>query len=196
MDALPGVVLAVDVGTVRVGIARSDPQRTMALPVATLDRGPATLAQIAALISDYEVVAVLVGLPLTLSGAQGSAAGAAISFAHDLAGEVAPCPVHLIDERLTTTQAGRSIAASGRNQRSARGVIDQAAAMVFLDYALEAERRTGKMPGSRVNLEEHEGEGGAPVGTPEPKRKARHKSNKKPVNQPPQQFQPRPSQTM
>ncbi len=154
MSRVPaGVVLAIDVGSVRVGVARSDADRTMSLPVVTLERSADPLGEIGLLIDEHDAVGVLVGLPLLLSGEYGTAASAAVAFAEQLARSREGLPVFLVDERLSTVEAGRALSASGRSSRTARHVIDQAAASVFLDYALEAERQTGEIPGVRVTLE-------------------------------------------
>ncbi len=131
-----GVVLAVDVGTVRVGVAASDPHRVLASPVETV---PAPgLERVAALVAEREAVLVVVGLPTSLSGAARSAsADLARSYAGRLAALVDPVPVELVDERLTTVAASAALRASGRRGRSARAVVDQAAAVALLQGVLD-----------------------------------------------------------
>ncbi len=131
-----GVVVAVDVGTVRVGVAASDPHRILASPVETV---PAPgLARVAAIVADREAVLVVVGLPTSLSGASASAsADMARSFAARLVPLVAPVPVELVDERLTTVSAIAALRASGRKGRAARAVVDQAAAVALLQGVLD-----------------------------------------------------------
>lgn len=135
MAKVPGVVLAVDVGTVRVGVAASDPHRILASPVETV---PAPgHARVAALAAERAAVLVVVGLPTSLSGRSESAsADMARAYAEVLAALVAPVPVELVDERLTTVAATAALRASGRTGKRARAVVDQAAAVALLDAVL------------------------------------------------------------
>ncbi len=135
MAQVPGVVLAVDVGTVRVGVAASDPHRILASPVETV---PAPgHARVAALAAERAAVLVVVGLPTSLSGRSESAsADMARAYAVVLAALVAPVPVELVDERLTTVAATAALRASGRTGKRARAVVDQAAAVALLDAVL------------------------------------------------------------
>jgi putative holliday junction resolvase len=133
----PGVVVAVDVGTVRVGVAASDPHRVLAFPVETV---PAPgHARIARIVADREAVLVVVGLPTSLSGAARSAsAEMARTWAEQLEPLVAPVEVRLVDERLTTVSATAALRASGRSAKRSRGVVDQAAAVALLQGVLDA----------------------------------------------------------
>jgi putative Holliday junction resolvase len=133
--AAPGVVLAVDVGTVRVGVAASDPHRILASPVETV---PAPGHQrVAALAVEREAVLVIVGLPTSLSG-QARSASADMARAWLAAFEpLVDVPVELVDERLTTVTATAALRASGRSAKSARGVVDQAAAVALLQGFLD-----------------------------------------------------------
>ena len=135
MAQVPGVVLAVDVGTVRVGVAASDPHRILASPVETV---PAPgHARVAALAAERAAVLVVVGLPTSLSGRSESAsADMARAYAVVLAALVAPVPVELVDERLTTVAATAALRASGRTGKRARAVVDQAAAVALLEAVL------------------------------------------------------------
>lgn len=146
-----GVLLAVDVGSVRVGVARCDASRVLALPEATLARDDTTVRTIADLAEQVGAEAIVVGHPLTLSGERGPAAQAAEEFAMQLAA-LAPCEVRLLDERLTTRQAQRGLHGAGRDVRRSRAVIDQAAAVILLNHALDAERASGIPAGRRVSL--------------------------------------------
>lgn len=153
-DTAPrGVLIAVDVGSVRVGIARCDYSRVLGLPEATLARDDTTAHKIAELARDLQAQAIVVGLPLTLSGERGPAAEQIEEFARELAG-IAPCEVRLLDERLTTREAQRGLHRAGRDVRRSRAVIDQAAAVILLNHALDAERASGIPAGRRVNLSE------------------------------------------
>ena len=132
-----GVVLAVDVGTVRVGVAASDPHRILASPVETV-AAPGH-ARVAALVAEREAVLVLVGLPTSMSGISGSAsADMAREWSVVLTGLIAPVEVRLVDERLTTVSALASLRAAGRTSRSSRAVVDQAAAVALLQAFLDA----------------------------------------------------------
>src|ERR1700744_2965384 len=145
-----GVRLAVDPGTVRIGVARCDPGGVVASPLAAVRRGRGPLDALAALAATEEAMEIRVGLPRSLSGREGPAAVSARKFAADLAARVAPLPVRLIDERFTTTTAHQALRASGHDSRMRRQTVDSAAAAVLLDAALEAERRTGSVPGQLV----------------------------------------------
>lgn len=142
----PGVRVAVDVGAVRVGVAASDPGGLIATPLAVLPR-QTSVAELAGLVRERAPIEVLVGLPRGLSGLEGPAAAAARDYAAALAEAVAPTPVRLVDERLSTVEAGRALRAAGRSTRQARGIIDAAAAVVILQSALDTERATGVPPG-------------------------------------------------
>lgn len=145
-----GVRIAVDPGTTRIGIARSDPDGILAVPVATVRRGKGDLDAIARLVEDVDAIVVFVGHPITLAGAEGPAAAAARALAEDLARVVEPVPVRLVDERLSTAQAQRRMAEAGRSQRRTRSVLDQQAAVSILQQVLDAERNTGRPAGTTV----------------------------------------------
>jgi putative Holliday junction resolvase len=135
---------------VRIGVARTDPSGVLAVPVETVARGEGDLARIAQIVHEHEALEVVVGLPLSLSGRPGPAAAAAREFAGELVPVVAPVPVRLVDERLSTVSATHGLRAAGRTARSGRAVVDQAAAVVIVQYAVDSERATGVAPGSVV----------------------------------------------
>lgn len=139
----PGVRLGVDVGSVRVGVALSDPAGVLATPLATLRRdaaGGADLDRLAGIVTERSVVEVVVGLPRSLSGRRGAAALAAEEYAGALAGRIAPVPVRFADERLTTVSASRTLSERGISSRRQRQVVDQAAAVLILQGWLDAAR--------------------------------------------------------
>ncbi len=145
--------IGVDVGTVRVGVAESDADGILATPVATLVRdedGGSDLAALAALVGERAATAVYVGLPLQLSGSEGAAAQLAREYAARLAALVAPVRVRLVDERLTSVASHRRLHESGRAGRTHRAVVDQVAAVLILQAALDAQRATGVAPGELV----------------------------------------------
>jgi putative holliday junction resolvase len=148
-----GVRLGVDVGSVRVGLAASDPSGVIATPVQTLPRdlgGRADQHAIAAAVRERAVLEVVVGLPRSLSGLEGRAAALARDYAVELAALVDPVPVRLVDERLSTVDASRTLRDSGVAGRKQRAVVDQAAAVLILQAALDGERSTGTPPGEKV----------------------------------------------
>lgn len=134
-----GVWLGVDVGTVRVGVAASDPERILAFPVVTLARSENTVAELADLVRERGATQVIVGLPRTLKGEEKESAVDARAVAQQLA-ELSICSVRLLDERFSTTTAQSRLHASGKNTRRSRAVIDQAAAVVILENALDIDR--------------------------------------------------------
>ncbi|WP_218038471.1 Holliday junction resolvase RuvX [Acrocarpospora pleiomorpha] len=142
-----GVRLGVDVGSVRIGVARSDPSGLLATPVETVRRGKGDLDRLAELAAEHEAIEVVVGLPTTLSGRESHAASAARDFAARLSVRLAPVEVRLYDERLTTVTATQGLRSSGVKARNQRDIIDQAAAVVLLQAALDTERSTGRPPG-------------------------------------------------
>ena len=155
-----GVRVGVDVGTVRIGVARSDFHGMLATPVETVprDRGaaspgaasvPPDLARIAAIVTELDAVEVVVGLPLALSGRHTASTDDAVTFAGSLAVTV-PVPVRLVDERLSTVSAQAALRTAGRSTRTQRPVVDQVAATIILQHALDTERATGKPAGAPV----------------------------------------------
>ena len=153
MSMRRGVRLGVDVGSVRVGLASSDPDGLIATPVQTLarDAAGADLRAIAAEASERQVLEVLVGLPRSMSGGEGPAAGLAREYAPALAAVVA-VPVRIVDERLSTVAATRSLRESGVPGRKQRAKVDQVAAVVLLQTALDTERASGRPPGTPVTV--------------------------------------------
>jgi putative Holliday junction resolvase len=146
-----GSRIGVDVGSVRIGVARSDPSGLLATPVETVRRGQGDLDRIATIADEHSAIEVVVGLPTSLSGREGPAAALAREFATSLAVRLAPTPVRLFDERLTTVAAQQGLRASGVRAKKQRAVVDQAAAVVLLQDALDVERATDKPPGRPVD---------------------------------------------
>ena len=141
-------------GSVRVGVAACDVTGTLASPVEVLkrDRKGSELDTLVALASEREAIEIVVGMPRTLGDRHGAAAIAARDYAGLIAGRVAPVPVRLVDERLSTVSAQRSLHASGESIKSSRGRIDAAAAAVILQAALDGERSTGEPTGELVEV--------------------------------------------
>jgi putative Holliday junction resolvase len=134
--------LGVDVGTVRIGVAASDPDGILATPVETVrrDRSNKHLRRLAQLAAELEAVEVVVGLPRTLADRSGPSARDAVELAEQLAARIAPTPVRLSDERLTTVSAQRSLRDAGIRAKGQRSVIDQAAAVGILQNWLDQRR--------------------------------------------------------
>jgi putative holliday junction resolvase len=149
----PGVRLGVDVGSVRIGVARSDVGGLLASPVHTVRRGPGDLAAIAELASASEAMEVVVGLAVGLGGREGKAAAEGRAFAEQLARRLAPVPVRLVDERFTTVLAHAALRQGGRDSRARRESVDKAAAALLLQGALDSERATGSPAGQLVSAE-------------------------------------------
>jgi putative Holliday junction resolvase len=146
-----GVRIGVDVGKVRVGVARSDRDALLATPVETVPRGAGTIDRLRELIAELEPVEIVVGLPISLSGGD----TASTTDARDLAAQLAAAsgvPVRLVDERLTTVSAQRALHDAGRRAKGSRPVIDQVAAVIILQNALDFERTAGRPPGALIDL--------------------------------------------
>lgn len=147
--------LGIDVGDVRIGLAQCDPDGIVATPVETVARGPGDLARIAEVCAELGAIEVLVGLPRSLSGREGPAADKARAFALEVRNVLVesgiPAAVRLIDERLTTVSAERQLRESGRRGAKQRAVVDQAAAVVIVQHAIDSERATGRPPGQEVS---------------------------------------------
>jgi putative Holliday junction resolvase len=142
-DAPGGVWIGVDVGTVRVGVARSDPNGVLATPLATLARDPAAnrdVAELSDLVREHAAVGVVVGLPRTLADREGSSALMARDYAASLAHAISPIPVRHVDERLSTVSAQRKLAQGSIRGRARRAVIDQVAAVELLQHWLDMRR--------------------------------------------------------
>jgi putative Holliday junction resolvase len=145
-----GVRLGVDAGKARVGVAVCDRDGLLATPVVTLSRGDDTVNELRGLVGEYDAVEVVVGLPLSLRGDDTASTADARALAAELAGAV-EVPVRLVDERLSTVSAQRVLHKSGRSVKASRPVIDQVAAVIILQNALDFERSAGRPPGTVVD---------------------------------------------
>jgi putative Holliday junction resolvase len=133
-------VLALDYGQRRIGVAVSDPTRTIASPLATLQRRQGKRppwAEIARIVEEQEIAEIVVGLPLDLAGEEGEWAAEVRDFGAQLARRYS-LPVHWVDERLTSVMAERTVRSLGlkRSQREEKGRIDAAAAALILQAFL------------------------------------------------------------
>lgn len=146
----PGIRIGVDVGRARVGVARCDRDGLLATPVATLKRDGTTIVSLVALIVELEPVEVVIGLPISMSGSDTASTTDAREFARSLA-EAAAIPVRLVDERLSTVSAQRALHDAGRRAKGSRPVIDQVAAVIILQNALDFERMAARPPGALID---------------------------------------------
>lgn len=151
-----GVRLGLDPGDARIGVARSDPSGFLATPVENVRRGRGDLARIQAILAEIAeestLTEVVVGLPRSLKGGENPATIKVRDFAARLARRIAPVPVRLVDERLTTVSAEAMLRDLGRKGQDRRSVVDQAAAVLILQHALDTERASGNAPGEIVEV--------------------------------------------
>jgi len=145
-----GVRLGVDAGKARVGVAVCDRDGLLATPVATLSRGDRTVGELRELVSEHAAIEVVVGLPLSMRGDDTASTADARMLADQLAAAL-DIPVRLVDERLSTVSAQRALHQSGRSVKASRPVIDQVAAVIILQNALDFERSAGRPPGTVVD---------------------------------------------
>jgi putative holliday junction resolvase len=148
-----GVRLGIDVGRARVGVARSDHHGILATPVETLPRNAQLVASIRRIVDELDAFEVVVGLPLSLSGGDTASTQDSRAVAAQLAAALEGVPVRLVDERLTTVTAARSLREAGRSSRTSRSVVDQVAAVILLQHALDHEKAQGQAPGAVVDAD-------------------------------------------
>jgi putative Holliday junction resolvase len=147
-----GVRLACDVGKARIGIARSDPNGVLAVPLDAVKAGENSALLVRDIAVEYEAIEIIVGLPISMSGVLGAAAEYTHSWVDELSA-VTDIPIRLHDERLTTVQAQRGLHEAGRTTKSSRSVIDSASAVVLLQTCLDSERSSGIPMGTEVRRE-------------------------------------------
>ncbi len=145
----PGVRLGIDVGKARVGVARCDRDGLLAVPVETVARTDAAVARIVELAEEYSAMELLVGLPISLAGGDTASTADAREFAAALRA-ASGIDVRLVDERLSTVTAHAALRSAGRSQRSSRRIVDQVAAVVLLQQAIDVEKSTGAPAGAAV----------------------------------------------
>ncbi|KAF0209132.1 MAG: putative holliday junction [Actinobacteria bacterium] len=135
-------LLGLDIGEARVGVAVSDPGRTIASPVAVLDgrRLVRDIAPLRELVEEYEVVGLVVGLPLGMGGTEGAQALLVRDIAARFALELA-LPVAFCDERLSSREASRAMSGGGVSSKRQRGRLDMVAAALILQAYLDGQRR-------------------------------------------------------
>ncbi|MBM7504914.1 Holliday junction resolvase RuvX [Agromyces aurantiacus] len=148
----PGARLGIDVGRARIGVARCDPSAILAVPVETVPRSPegedADVRRILELAGEHAAIELVVGHPLSLSGQPTASTADAVDVAARLAAR--GLPVRLVDERMSTVSAQQALRAAGKSSRKQRPIIDQAAAVIILQHAIDAERASGSAPGRTI----------------------------------------------
>ena len=141
--------LAIDVGKVRIGVAASDQHSILASGFETVPREvdvKPSLIRILEIINEVEPIEIYIGLPISMKGQTTESTRDAIDFAKALAG-TCEIPIRFIDERMSTISATSALKLSGRSSKSGRKVIDQIAATVILEQAMEIEKLTSSIPG-------------------------------------------------
>ena len=144
-----GIRYAVDFGLSRIGLAKSNPDGTLAFPVKTITNDENAVADLVDEIGT-DCLEIYVGLPLNLAGEVTQSTVNAVMFAKALSNSV-KYQVLLLDERLSSTLASSQLREIGKSQRNARGHIDQMAAVAILEYALAMDRNTGSRPGIPIS---------------------------------------------
>lgn len=157
MASRRGRRLGIDWGDARIGVAVSDPDGLVAVPLDFVPAGQGELDRIADVVADYEPFEVVVGLPRSLNGTEGPAAAKVRTKVAELLpvllkrfGPDTPA-IRLVDERLSTVTAASRLRASGKSAKKQRGLIDSEAAREILDRALQTERSTGTAPGELLS---------------------------------------------
>lgn len=144
----PGVRLALDIGSRRIGVARCDREGILAVPEHTIDaEDPQWTRVVAALVDAWEPIEIIIGNPISLRGTEELASEGIRAKAHALRDVLPDVPLRLVDERMTSAASMRALRDVGHTARTARSVIDAAAAVLILESALEVERRTGTPAG-------------------------------------------------
>ena len=150
-----GARLGIDVGRARIGVARSDPSAILAVPVETVARsaeGDGDIRRILEIAEEYDAVELVVGNPLSMSGGATASTADAVAFAERLV--AAGARVRLVDERLSTVSAQQALRAAGKSSKKQRPIVDQAAAVIILQHAIDAERASGAAPGRTLTADE------------------------------------------
>jgi putative Holliday junction resolvase len=133
--------IAIDPGTKRVGVAVSDPTGTIAQALTTLQAEPrdTLVARLAQIATDQEATRIVVGLPRRLDGSYGPEAKSARELADGLR-KASSLPVEMVDERMTTVAAERSLVAGGMRRAKRRLTVDRVAATLLLQSHLDRKR--------------------------------------------------------
>lgn len=144
-----GTRLGIDVGKARVGVSRCDPDGMLAVPVETVPRSETSIDRILQIVADWEPLEIVVGLPVNMRGDETLSTADARAFAEELRRR-SGLDVRMVDERLSTVTAHTALRASGRSQKNSRSIVDQVAAVVLLQHAVDTEKSTGRPAGALI----------------------------------------------
>ncbi len=132
--------IAFDYGDARIGVAASDADSILVSPLATLSTSSKTLfKEISMIFQDVDPVEIYVGKPTNLNGVDSIATSKAIDFVEELK-KITQIPIKLIDERMSTVSASKSLRQAGIDAKSSKSIIDMAAAVAILEFAISIEK--------------------------------------------------------
>jgi putative Holliday junction resolvase len=134
--------IAFDYGDVRTGVALCDPDGILSSPLCVLQTQSKNYTlEISALLTEYEPIAIYVGMPVNMSGSSGESAEKVNTFVDSLK-ELTTIPIHLVDERLSTVSAQRKLKEAGVSSRDSKLLIDAMAAVAILEQGLLSENQS------------------------------------------------------
>ncbi|MDY2941534.1 MAG: Holliday junction resolvase RuvX [Varibaculum sp.] len=136
-----GVRLSLDIGEARIGVARTDPDGIMALPLENVPADERQYLRVAEIAQECHAVMIYVGLPLHLNGSEGRTAEKIRHWVAVFSALLPDIPVRFIDERLTTVSAHQLLGSVGLDSRARKSLVDMQAAVLILEQALEIEKR-------------------------------------------------------
>lgn len=139
----------IDVGRARIGVATNTGRGSLALPLETVRVRPDGFQRVVDLIREYEPEIVYVGLPLGMGGNETQSTGMARDFAQNLVTHVS-AQIYLVDERLSTVSAQQQLTGVGKNVKQQKNIIDQQAAAIILQSAIDHEKVQGYPAGEKV----------------------------------------------
>lgn len=148
-----GTRLGIDVGKARVGVARCDPDGMLAVPVETVPRSEKSIDRLVELAAEWEPLEFVIGLPVNLRGEDTLSTVDAREFSREVRRRTG-VPVRMVDERLSTVTAHAALRSSGRSQKKSRSIVDQVAAVVLLQHAVDTEKSTGRPAGELIEPDE------------------------------------------
>ncbi|MCP4228841.1 MAG: Holliday junction resolvase RuvX [bacterium] len=141
-DAEKRLILAIDWGERRIGLALSDDLRIMAHPYGTLANGNLVYQEITELVRERNVGLILIGLPLTLAGEEGEMAQKVRDFGAGISDSVPDIPLEYLDERMTTSGAKTALRESGKTAKEGKGYLDAIAAALLMETYLELDNQS------------------------------------------------------
>ncbi|MGF2948017.1 Holliday junction resolvase RuvX [Microbacterium alcoholitolerans] len=145
-----GIRLGIDVGKARVGVSRCDPDGMLAVPVETVPRSETSVDRIVELSAEWDPIEIVIGLPVNMRGEETLSTVDAREFAADVRRRTGRA-VRMVDERLSTVSAHAALRSSGRSQKNSRSIVDQVAAVVLLQHAVDTEKSTGHPAGALID---------------------------------------------